>query len=170
MNKIVLILHNIRSTYNVGAITRTAECFEVTEIFSTGYTAFTEQENCVVMPHILNKMKSSIHKTALGTEFKLPIKHHQNIYELISGFKRDGFTVAALEQSDKSIPVNKYKLSNNLVLIVGEEVKGVSKDLIDLSDEVIEIPMLGSKESFNVSVATSIALYEFRRDNLSIER
>jgi tRNA G18 (ribose-2'-O)-methylase SpoU len=170
MKKIVLILHNIRSTYNVGAIARTAECLEVSDIYATGYTAYTESENLVTMPHILNKMRSSIHKTALGAENKLPIKHHENINELIRTLREDNYRIAALEQSNSSIPLNKYKLSTDLALIVGEEVKGVTEELQEMSDEIIEIPMLGTKESFNVSVALGITLYELRRDILSIER
>jgi len=166
---IVLILHDIRSTYNVGAIVRSAECLGVKKIYATGYTPYTISNVKKHPPHIMNKMISSIHKTALGAEITLPVTSHDDIFELIDTYKNKNFTVAALEQNENSTPINAGEYNSNLVLILGEEVEGINPSILACSDKILEIPMLGTKESFNVSVAASIALYEINRDML-IER
>lgn len=163
MQKITLILHNIRSTYNVGAIVRTAECLGVDEIYATGYTPHTTELNNIP-PFIIDKMKRAIHKTALGAEYNLPVKHSADILYLINEHKARGYCIVALEQDTKSIPLMRYTHNNPLVLILGEEVKGTTQEILSVCDKIIEIPMIGKKESYNVSVATGIALYELRRN------
>ena len=166
MQTIALLLHNIRSSYNVGAILRTAECLGVEKIYATGYTPYTESDITTDPPHVRMRMKSTIHKTALGTEETIAVKHHEDITKLLTKMRSEGYVVAALEQNNKSIPLHKIEHDRPIALIIGEEVNGVSKELLSYCDSIIEIPMLGKKESFNVSVATAIALYEIRRTQL----
>lgn len=161
---IVLVLHNIRSTYNVGSIIRSAECLGVRSIYCTGYTPYTYCSDAIDPPHTRKKIRDSIHKTSLGAELKLPAQKHHDVFTLINELKKNDYYVAALEQADGSIPIYDAPRKNNLALILGEEVNGISIDLLKSVDGILEIPMLGSKESFNVSVATAIALYELRRE------
>lgn len=170
MFNIVLVLHNIRSTYNVGAITRTAECLGVNEIYATGYTAYTESDVKKEPPFVLDKMRSAIHKTALGAELSIPVKQHSDINLLLADYKNNGFKIVSLEKHKKSINLTKFQIDSDIILILGEEVNGIEENIINKSDIIIEIPMLGKKESFNVSVATGIALYELRRPSLAIEQ
>lgn len=168
MNKIVLILNNIRSAYNVGAITRTAECLGVEKIYATGYTPNTSG-SVDTPPFVLQKMKNSIHKTALGAEINLPICHESNLNNLIDKLIEEGYKIVALEQNRNSKKITEISDFGDIALILGEEVKGIPVEILNLCGEILEIPMLGKKESFNVSVAAGIALYELRR-NLFIEQ
>ncbi len=163
MQKITLILHNIRSTYNVGAIVRSAECFGVENVYATGYTPYTHSDELLDPPHVTIKMKKNINKSALGTEDILPIKKHSDVINLINNLSGIGYKIVALEQNSKSIPLQKFTDNSPIALVLGEEVHGVTDDLLSQVDTILEIPMLGKKESFNVSVATGIALYELRR-------
>lgn len=163
MKNIVLILHNIRSTYNVGAITRTAECLGVNKIYATGYTAYTESDILLAPPFIIKKMRDAIHKTALGAENIIPVVHRSDIDILITDLRREGYKIIALEQHKNSIKLDKYNDKSPVAVIVGEEVKGITENLIHQADEILEIPMYGKKESFNVSVAVGIMLYEMQR-------
>ena len=169
MQKIVLILHNIRSTYNVGSITRTAECLGVDKIYATGYTPYTFSEEKIDPPHVALKMRTAIHKTALSAEEVLPINKHSDVTALIADLKDSGYSIVALEQSPNSLPINQYEYDKPVALILGEEVHGITNDLLNLSDTILEIPMLGKKESFNVSVATAITLYELRRKIFTVQ-
>jgi tRNA G18 (ribose-2'-O)-methylase SpoU len=157
--KLVIIAHNIRSTYNVGSILRTADGFGVSKAYFTGYTPYPAQANDIRLPHIRNKLTEQIHKTALGAEVTMPSQYHPDIHELLTSLKAAGFQTVALEQSGKSISLNNFKPQPKLALLLGEETKGIAADLLELCDIAIEIPMKGHKESFNVSVATGIALY-----------
>lgn len=114
----------------------------------------------------MNKMISAINKTALGAEKTLPVVRHDDIFELLKSYKNLNYKVAALEQNESSIPINGANKYNDLVLVLGEEVRGITANILDISDVILEIPMIGSKESFNVSVAASIALYELNRERL----
>lgn len=164
MQKISVVLHNIRSTYNVGAITRTAECFGVEQVFATGYTPYTISKDIKDPPHVVNKMISAIHKTALGAEELLPVTYDEDLQDLINRFKQQGYKIVALEQKESSKMIYETKINEPMLIILGEEVNGVSDEILDRVDLILEIPMLGKKESFNVSVATGIALYELRRE------
>lgn len=160
MPEIIVIAHNIRSTHNVGAIFRTAEGFGVNEIILSGYTPYPKIEGDKRLPHIANKLTSQIHKTALDAESIVPFRVHET--PPISELKNKGFKIIGLEQADSSIPLPNYKSSEKVALLIGEEVEGISSELIEQCDEIIEIPMFGKKESFNVSVATGIALYQLK--------
>jgi tRNA G18 (ribose-2'-O)-methylase SpoU len=157
MPEIIVIAHNIRSTHNVGAIFRTAEGFGITKIILSGYTPYPRLAHDTRLPHISDKLTSQIHKTALGAETMVPFEYSEEIP--LKFLKESGFRLVALEQNDRSITLSEYKTPEKVALLIGEEVHGITEDLIEQCDDIIEIPMVGKKESFNVSVATGIALY-----------
>lgn len=157
MPEIVLIAHNIRSTHNVGSIFRTAEGFGVKKIILSGYTPYPHTKQDPRLPHISEKLSVQIHKTALGAETMVPFEYQESpdIDTLMSA----GYTVVGLEQAADSIPLESYSPDKKIALIIGEEVHGIEPELLARCEKIIEIPMKGKKESFNVSVATGIALY-----------
>lgn len=158
MPEIIVIAHNIRSTHNVGAIFRTADGFGITKIILSGYTPYPKLiSGDTRLPHIAEKLTKQIHKTALGAEATVPFEYHEelNLKELHTA----GYRIAALEQSPRSTFLNQYKAPEKIALLLGEEVEGIPEDLLEQCDDIIEIPMKGSKESFNVSVAAGVAMY-----------
>ena len=157
MPEIIVIAHNIRSTHNVGAIFRTCEGFGVKKIILSGYTPYPQLPNDPRLPHIAEKLTSQIHKTALGAETMVPFEHQEipNLTQL----KAVGFKIVGLEQDSRAVPLPDYISPSKVVLLLGEEVEGITIDLRNQCDDLVEIPMKGKKESFNVSVATGIALY-----------
>lgn len=157
MPEIIVIAHNIRSTHNVGAIFRTAEGFGVAKIILSGYTPYPLLDRDTRLPHIAEKLTSQIHKTALGAEAMVPFEYQET--PRLQQLKDAGFTIVGLEQDKRSIILPSYSPPQKVALLLGEEVEGIASDLRDLCDDLIEIPMRGKKESFNVSVATGIALY-----------
>lgn len=157
MPQIVIIAHNIRSTHNVGSIFRTAEGFGVEKIILSGYTPYPKVTNDPRLPHISEKLTSQIHKTALGAEEMVPFEYSEQIP--LKFLKESGYRLVALEQNERSIRLSEYTVVDKLALLIGEEVHGITEELIAQCDDIIEIPMVGKKESFNVSVATGIALY-----------
>ena len=157
MPEIIIIAHNIRSTHNVGAIFRSGDGFGVSKIILSGYTPYPRIANDSRLPHISQKLTNQIHKTALGAESLIPFEY-QEIPDL-SSLKQEGFTIVGLEQDERSILLPRYASPDKLALLLGEEVEGLTEDLKVACDVLIEIPMSGKKESFNVSVATGIALY-----------
>jgi tRNA G18 (ribose-2'-O)-methylase SpoU len=157
MPEIIVIAHNIRSTHNIGSIFRTAEGFGVSKIVLSGYSPYPITKNDTRLPHIANKLTSQIHKTALGAEIMVPFEY-QEVPDL-NTLHLAGFTVVGLEQDARSSVLPDYKTPNKIALLLGEEVHGIEKTLLDQCDDIIEIPMRGQKESFNVSVAAGIALY-----------
>ena len=165
--EIVVLAHNIRSTHNIGAIIRTSEGFGVSKIIFSGYSPFPilKHENFQEtgrLPHIAQKINSQIHKTALGSEEIVSFEISKDILKTIQELKNQGFEIFALEQSKKSIFLKDFMAHKNakIALLLGEEVEGISKELLDSCNKTLEIPMFGRKESFNVSVATGIALYK----------
>lgn len=165
--EIVVLAHNIRSTHNVGAILRTCEGFGISRVIFSGYTPFPtfDEENFLQtgrLPYLAEKITKQIHKTALGSEKIVPFEISQNISEKINNLKLRGFQVFALEQSQDSIKLPALKLTKKakIAILLGEEVNGIDEQLLQLCDQHLEIPMFGQKESFNVSVATGIALYK----------
>jgi rRNA methylases len=158
MPEIIVIAHNIRSTHNVGAIFRTSEGFGVKKIILSGYTPYPKIENDPRLPHISLKLTSQIHKTALGAEESV-IFEYQEMPD-INSLKSKGYRIVGLEQDERSIALASYVTPQKVVLILGEEVEGIPAELLEKCEDIIEIPMVGKKESFNVSVATGIALYQ----------
>jgi 23S rRNA (guanosine2251-2'-O)-methyltransferase len=157
MSEIIVICHNIRSTHNIGAIFRSCEGFGVSKIIISGYSPYPKLINDTRLPHISEKLTDQIHKTALGAETMVTFEY-QN-YPNLDLLKENGFRIVGLEQDKRSIFLQKYKKPNKIALLLGEEVYGITDELRDKCDDLIEIPMVGKKESFNVSVAAGIALY-----------
>ncbi len=162
--EMILVLHNIRSTYNVGAILRTAEGLGVRKVILSGYTPKLDDNH--LLPHLREKLNKEIHKVALGAEDLLDIYSCGDIFSKLKEFKKQGWQILGLEnniEKENLIRLNdpdlKNKLSDKMVLILGEEVNGIDYSLHDIIDLFIEIPMKGKKESFNVSVAAGIAIY-----------
>lgn len=142
----ILIAHNIRSLHNVGAFFRTSDAFGVEKIYLTGYTGCPPRKE--------------ISKTALGSEHRIPWEHREHLDALLLELKSAGKKIVALEISDRAIPVGALEIPlEQVALIVGSEVDGISPHLLEQCDEIIEIPMIGTKKSLNVSVATGIALF-----------
>lgn len=162
--ELIVVLHNIRSTYNVGAILRTAEGFGVLRVILSGYTPRVHDKT--LLPHLRDKLDREIHKTALGAEDMLDIYSSGDIILELKKLKKQGWQIVGLENNIENVPIfklNDIKLKSNLsdkvVLVLGEEVNGINNSLYDIIDLFIEIPMRGQKESFNVSVAAGIAMY-----------
>ncbi len=156
MANIQLVLHNIRSTHNVGSIFRTAEGFGITRIILSGYTPYPTYPGDTRLPHLAEKITNQIHKTALGAETMVPFIYMSE--PNFSILRRDGYTIIGLEQDEKSVRLQDYRVPENIALLLGEEVEGISTNLRRECSILLEIPMKGKKESFNVSVAAGIAL------------
>lgn len=157
MPEIIVIAHNIRSTHNVGAIFRTCEGFGISRIILSGYTPYPTVIGDTRLPHIATKLTAQIHKTALGAEMMVPFEY-QNFPDF-EQLKVAGFHIVGLEQDARSVMLADYPTPEKVVLLLGEEVQGLTAELLSKCDAIVEIPMVGQKESFNVSVAAGIALY-----------
>lgn len=160
MRDIVLIAHNIRSTHNVGAFFRTCDGFGITKILLTGYTSYPTFDNDTRLPHFVDKITRQIHKTALGAEMTVPFEHHEA--PPIADLKRAGYTIVGLEQDERSVFLQDYSPPDKIALFLGNEIDGIYPEFRARCDALIEIPMQGDKESFNVSVAAGIALYSLQ--------
>lgn len=174
MPEIIVIAHNIRSAHNVGSIFRTCEGFGVKRIIFSGYTPYPEislnskapprahidgktTQKDPRLPHVRQKITRDIHKTALGAEAIVPFEYHDTLD--LGTLDIAGYRLVALEQAPNSIDIHHYQPTNKIALLLGEEVHGIEPELLKKVHDTIEIPMRGKKESFNVSVATGIALY-----------
>lgn len=161
--ELILVLNNIRSCYNVGAILRTAEGFGVQQVILSGYTPRIHDMR--LLPHLREKLDHEIHKTALGAEDLVKTEVAEDLPALLKGLQRQDYKIVGLENNiDRDVcqinsPELHERLGDKVVLILGEEVEGISPDLYDSIDLFVEIPMKGQKESFNVSVAAGIAIY-----------
>ncbi len=152
--EIYLILHNIRSLYNVGSVFRTADAAGVKKIYLTGYTPAPVDR--------FGKIRPEIHKTALGAETTVKWQKYKDIGPLIAKLKKQKIKIVAAEQARNSIDYKKFKPRYPVVLIFGNEVRGLSKQILKKCDSVIEIPMHGKKESLNVSVSAGIILFSLK--------
>lgn len=160
MQHVVVIAHNIRSTHNIGSIFRSCDGFGVAHLYLTGYTPYPVSLNDPRLPHISHKLTAQIHKTALGAELTVPFSYNEDARSVIASLKHDGYDIVALEQTPSSVMLPDYKPHNSrIALLLGEEVHGITPELLRAVDVAIEIPMRGHKESFNVSVACGISLY-----------
>ena len=158
-NQIVVIAHNIRSTHNVGSLLRTCEGLGIQEVYFTGYTPFPKKDKDSRLPHIAEKLHKQIHKTALDAEDIIMWHQSDDITPVLHNLKKQGFTLAGLEQTPTSTKLPEFKPPQKLAIILGSEVSGMEQPLIDRMDLCLEIPMFGKKESFNVVEATTMALY-----------
>jgi tRNA G18 (ribose-2'-O)-methylase SpoU len=146
MNDFYVICDNIRSLENIGSIFRTSDALGVSKIFLCGISGKP--------PH------HKISKTALGAEQTIPFEYYKQTGRLIDKLKKEKIKIIALEQDKKAISFEKLKPKFPLALILGNEVKGVSKNISNKADKIIFLPMSGQKESLNVSVAFGVAGYE----------
>ena len=157
MRDIILIAHNIRSTHNVGAFLRTSDGFGVSKVIFSGYTPYPTLENDTRLPYFADKLTRQIHKTALGAETVVPFEYYET--PPLDELKAQGYAIVGLEQDKRSIILPDYVVPDKIALLLGNEIDGIYPEYRDQCDVLIEISMRGSKESFNVSVATGIALY-----------
>ncbi len=147
--KFILILPNIRSGHNVGAMFRTADGAGIDKIYLTGYSPRP--------PH------PQVDKVSLGAEKFVPHEYRKQTAALLKNLKKQGYTIVALEQTKKSVILDYWKPTFPLALVVGNEKTGVPKNILRYCDTTVHIPMYGQKNSLNVSVATGIALYTITR-------
>ena len=147
----VLILENIRSTLNVGAIFRTADAIGINKIYLCGITPTPIDR--------FGRKRRDVAKSALGAEESVEWDHILSAKVCLEDLKKDGFTIVALEQTKKSIDYKSFTPNKKTAVILGNEVDGVSEVLLSLTDTALEIPMNGKKESLNVSVSAGILLY-----------
>lgn len=164
--QIRLVLHNIRSTYNVGAILRTAEGLGIKEVIYSGYTPRYDDPS--LLPHLREKLNRQIAKSALGAEKLVPqisldkaglaewLQTASAQKQLIIGLENN---LSKTEQSRQLILGRPAELGEEIILILGEEVNGIPAEIRPWLNYFLEIPMCGQKESFNVSVAAGIALW-----------
>ena len=164
---ITLVAHDIRSTHNVGAFFRTCDGLGIGKIIFSGYTPYPTFEGDTRMPHFADRITRQIHKTALGAESTVDFERFDDLESVITYLKKSDTVLIALEQFPGSISpkecaelVRKKHSSKSVALIVGNEIHGVADETLKQMDYIMEIPMHGTKESLNVSVATAIALYE----------
>lgn len=144
--QLILLCHNIRSTYNVGSFFRTADGAGATKLVLSGYTAHP--------PH------KGIAKVALGAETWLPWEYIRTPSPWLRRMRKAGYHIAVLEQTSQSKNIFRWRPRWPLILVVGNEVRGVSKALQKYADVHLEIPMKGKKESLNVASAMAIAAYQ----------
>lgn len=161
MKHVIVIAHNIRSTHNVGSIFRTSEGLGVEKIILSGYSPYPKLLTDTRLPHLAEKITKQIHKTALGAESIVPFEYQEE--PDLTALQSQGYVIVGLEQDDRAVDLITYQAPEKVALLIGEEVDGINQMLRDACDTLIEIPMVGQKESFNVSVATGIALYSLLR-------
>lgn len=158
---IIVVGFDLRSTYNVGSILRTCDGFGVRKFIAVGTTPYPATENDRRLPHIKLKANKQITKTALGAESTVKTEYYPDLSSAALKLKDAGFQLIFLEQAPNSIKLNEFKSnSGKLALFLGPEVTGFSSKDLSLADAVLEIPMSGAKESFNVSVAAGVAIYQ----------
>ncbi|MFH1941396.1 MAG: RNA methyltransferase [bacterium] len=146
---VFVLLDNLRSAFNVGSIVRTADCALVEKIIFCGITAHP--------PH------KKLDKTSLGALPYVPWEYRKTVAEAATELKEKGIPIVALELTNRSRVIWEYRFPMPLALVLGNEALGVSREVLDLADEIVEIPMLGYKNSVNVAVAFGIAVYEIQR-------
>jgi 23S rRNA (guanosine2251-2'-O)-methyltransferase len=151
MKETILILHDIRSAVNAGAMFRTAEAAGADKIYLSGYTPAPLDR--------FGRERKDVAKAALGAEKMLKWEIKKGLPAVIRNLRREGFYIIAVEQSPKSVDYKKVKAKTKTAFIVGNEVEGLPPAILKNCDVVAEIPMKGQKESLNVSVALGIALF-----------
>ena len=151
---ITAVLDNLRSAFNVGSIVRTADCARIEKIFHCGITAHP--------PNL------KLEKTALGAMPYVPWEHRASVVEPVQEMKSKGVRIVALETTNRSRPIWETRFPLPVCLVLGNEALGVSAEALDLADEIVEIPMLGYKNSINVAVAFGIVVYEIQRQHWPI--
>lgn len=145
---LVVVLDNVRSLHNIGSVFRTSDAFRVARICLCGITA--------TPPH------AEIHKTALGAEDTVEWKYYEDTLDAVKDLKDEGFVVYSVEQVEGSVMLGDFmpEEGKKYAVILGNEVKGVRQDVVDVSDGCIEIPQYGTKHSLNVSVTSGIVIWD----------
>lgn len=146
---LVVVLDEVRSLHNIGAVFRTSDAFLIKSIFLCGITA--------TPPH------PEMHKTALGAEYTVDWKYFKETRQAVEELKASGYTILAVEQCEGSISLADFALDKDkrYAVVLGNEVKGVQQEIVDMCDGCVEIPQYGTKHSLNVSVTAGIILWEF---------
>lgn len=168
-----LVLHNIRSIYNVGAILRTTEGLGVSEVVFSGYTPRYDDQR--MLPHLREKLNRQIEKSALGAEKMVAQESVEDLPEWLRQAREEGWTVVGLEnnlapeEEMRKVMLGEQDFGERVILVPGEEVNGIPAEVRKECKYFLEIPMRGRKESFNVSVATGMALWGLMKDDLSQE-
>ncbi|MDD3120287.1 MAG: RNA methyltransferase [Candidatus Gracilibacteria bacterium] len=143
-----ILLDNIRSLLNVGAIFRTVDGAGFNKVILTGFTP--------------TPPRKEISKTAIGAEQYVDWEYYEDPVEILKELKKQGFKIITVEQTQKSIDFRKLEIRNeNICLVLGNEIEGVNKKIVELSDYCVELPMLGQKQSLNVATTAGIMLYRF---------
>lgn len=147
---IVLVLDNIRSAHNVGSAFRTADSFKIDKVWLCGI--------CAIPP------SAEIHKSALGAEDSVEWEHVKDTMDVIRRLKEDGYIIVSAEQTVDSVMLDTFapEADKKYAVVFGNEVAGVSQDVVDASDFALEIPQYGTKHSLNVSVSIGVILWHFR--------
>jgi len=155
MKEMTLVLHNIRSAHNVGAMLRTADGAGVKKVYLCGYTPVPTDR--------FGRKRKDIAKVALGAEESIAWEYVADARVLLTQLKENDVQVMAVEQSGRSVPYTEFAVKKPIALVLGPEVEGIEEEVLGLCDTIIEIPMYGKKESLNVSVAAGVVLYELVR-------
>ena len=147
---IVIVLENIRSAHNVGSAFRTSDSFKIDKVWLCGI--------CAVPP------SAEIHKSALGAEDSVAWEHVDDTMEAVSRLKEEGYTIVSAEQTIDSVRLDTFipEKGRKYAVVFGNEVAGVSQEVVDASDFALEIPQYGTKHSLNVSVSMGVILWHFR--------
>lgn len=166
--KVCLVAVDVRSAHNIGSLFRSCEGFGA-ELFLVGICPRPMHGDGADdrLPHIAANAHKEIAKTALGAEEQVRWRYAVTLEDCIKTLKNEGYKIIALEQSDTSRPIYDLKSTQNIAVLVGREVEGLSEEELEMCDEVYEIPMAGKKESFNVSVASGIVLYQLSYGRLT---
>ncbi len=145
---IIIVLDNIRSLNNIGSVFRTADAFLIKKIYLCGITASP--------PH------KDIRKTALGATESVAWEYRENTVELIEELKQAQVRTIAVEQAESAVLLNNFAVENDkdLALVFGNEVKGVSQDVVSICDGVLEIPQFGTKHSLNIAVSAGVVVWD----------
>lgn len=146
-NQVIAVLDNVRSLNNIGSVFRTADAFAIEAVYLCGITAQP--------PH------REINKTALGATESVAWTYFEKTEDAVKALQKDGWKVYAIEQAENSLMLNEFspKADEKIALIFGHEVKGVTQNVIDCSDGVIEIPQKGTKHSLNISVSAGVVMW-----------
>lgn len=146
---LILVLDNIRSLNNIGSVFRTADAFLIKKIYLCGITAKP--------PH------KDIHKTALGATESVDWEYVEDTVELVGKLKSQKIKVLSVEQAENAVMLQNFKVDPTMsyAMVLGNEVKGVSQEVVSVSDEVLEIPQFGTKHSLNISVSAGIVVWDF---------
>ena len=146
---LVVVLDDVRSMHNVGSVFRTGDAFRIEAVYLCGITS--------------TPPSAEIHKTALGAEDSVSWRYFPTAVEAVNELRRNGYTVYSVEQVEHSTKLQRFQAEagQKYAVVLGNEVKGVHQEVVDVSDGCLEIPQLGTKHSMNVSVTAGIVIYKF---------